>query len=285
MEFFYKILFLILFSYCFSGYADGQYYGIANMPAPILNTADFKGVFGGETGIEVRTDEFGFIAELEFIALPGTAFEIIESYPVDRHFIYEVRTNDYPYPEISLYADSRFLDITDIPPFDRKLRPIFVEEIQENLINLIGVPYLWGGNYSAGIPEMLEFYKPTGEIDRKTRNKWILKGVDCSGLLYEATEGFTPRNTSGLENFGSVVDILNKNSDEIIMNLQPLDLILWKGHVIIVLDEEKLIESIPERGVITTKIYDRFREILSEFTPANYLNSDDEFIIRRWTGN
>lgn len=280
-----SIFFSILLVILSAGNTESQTYGIAKIPAPVLNTPDFKGVFGGESGKEVRTDEFGFIAELEFIALPGTAFEIIESYPEDNHYIYEVRTNDYPYPEISLFADSRFIDITDIPPFDRKLRPIFVEEIQENLINLIGVPYLWGGNYSAGIPEMLEFYKPKGEIDKKTRNKWILKGVDCSGLLYEATEGFTPRNTSGLENFGSVVDIKNKNSDDIIGNLQPLDLILWKGHVIIVLDEEKVIESLPERGVITTKIYDRFREILSEFRPANFLNSKDEFIIRRWTGN
>jgi len=33
------------------------------------------------------------------------------------------------------------------------------------------------------------------------RKKELMKGVDCSGLLYQATNGFTPRNSRSLLNF------------------------------------------------------------------------------------
>ena len=47
--------------------------------------------------------------------------------------------------------------------------------------------YVWEATIQKGIPEMLEFYKPSGTLPYDVLKRWTLKGVDCSGLLYEAT--------------------------------------------------------------------------------------------------
>ncbi|HPE85225.1 MAG TPA: hypothetical protein PLO43_03500, partial [Chlamydiales bacterium] len=80
-------------------------------------------------------------------------------------------------------------------------------------------------------------------------------GVDCSGLLYEASYGLTPRNTSELISFGE---------ERSLENLQPLDLLVWKGHVVIVLDPYHTIESRLGKGVVITPLADRLSEIERE---------------------
>ena len=52
--------------------------------------------------------------------------------------------------------------------------------------------YTWHGNTKKGIPQMLEWYPPSEDISGVLKDKWMLKGMDCSGLLYEATDGYTP---------------------------------------------------------------------------------------------
>ena len=69
---------------------------------------------------------------------------------------------------------------------------------------LTGTPYVWGGNWSSGIPEMVHFYPPKSPLDEKTERYWNLKGIDCSGLLYQTSGGATPRNTSQLIYYGKV---------------------------------------------------------------------------------
>jgi len=56
---------------------------------------------------------------------------------------------------------------------------------------------------------MLDYYPPKEKMIQKILDKWIMKGVDCSGLLYEATNGYTPRNSSDLVTYGTGVTIEN----------------------------------------------------------------------------
>jgi cell wall-associated NlpC family hydrolase len=107
-------------------------------------------------------------------------------------------------------------------------------EVQERLLAALGKPYVWGGNLKDGVPLLREFY-PQAEP---------LIGVDCSGLLYEATDGFTPRNTSALTSFGRAVQVAGLSPERIAQRLQPLDLIVWKGHVMVVLDGDSIIQSV-----------------------------------------
>ena len=72
-----------------------------------------------------------------------------------------------------------------------------------------------GGNYSKGIPEMLEFYKPSVTLSDDVLKRWTLKRVDSSGLLSRATGGYTPRNTDSLLFFGCLFDVKGMSPDEI----------------------------------------------------------------------
>lgn len=151
---------------------------------------------------------------------------------------------------------------------------------------MLGKPYVWGGNWSEGIPELFSLYPPRGELDPTTKAIWSLAGVDCSGLLYEAAEGATPRNTSQLLNFGQPLHIKEIGKIEWHNLLQPLDAILYKGHVLFVLDQKTIIESKFPHGVILRDLDERLGEILSE---KRYVEAWDaaadpqkQFTIRRF---
>lgn len=287
--YFSKNLFLLifLFFYCRAIFADGYNipkYAIAVINTPVLNTSDFESVFGGSEGKRVKTDNKGLIREMEFIALPNTVFEVLEETVKGDHSIFRIRTDDYPYNSSDLFIDSRFVKTMDTLPESRiKTIPVR-EEIISSMNFLNGYQYMWGGNCADGIEQLLEFYKPSDEINNNTRDNWILKGVDCSGLLYQATNGSTPRNTSSLITYGSGVDIAGKKAVQIAELLQPLDLIVWSGHVIIVLDQNTVIESTPDLGVHKSDLTVRLKNILKERTPVNDWGSSDKkrFVVRRW---
>ncbi len=71
---------------------------------------------------------------------------------------------------------------------------------------------------------------------------------------------------------------------EIASMLQPLDLIAWSGHVIIVLDENTVIESTPDFGVHKSDLLSRLQSIKKERIPVNDWDSSSgkRFVIRRW---
>ena len=221
-------------------------YAVAAFPVPVLNTPDFAAVFGGRDGKTLRIDPSGLIREVEFVAIPGTAFRIEESLQLGGQTIYRVTTDDYPYPtKTGYFIDSRFVRTAERPlPPRQKLLPA-KQKVIDNLLAARGSRYVWGGNYRAGIPQLLSFYPPTGKssLPAATLEMWQLAGVDCSGLLYEATGGYTPRNTSALVEYGRAVPIAGLDTERIIRRVEPLDLIVWSGHEMIVLDRERVIES------------------------------------------
>jgi len=196
---------------------------IAKVPTPVLNTPDFANNFGAKN---LPLDEKGLFRPLELIALPGTHFSLKKQISP---YIAEVTTEEYPCSP--LYIDLRFTTpCSSSSPRKKALPP--PARILERLEKSLGLPYIWGGNWGQGIPELQTLYKASTTF----------QGVDCSGLLYEATDGFTPRNTSELLQFGEEV-----TSRE---NIRPLDLIIWPGHVVIAFDSATTIESLHPQGVI-----------------------------------
>ncbi len=269
-------------------------YAVAILPAPVLNTPDFPGVFGGRDGTIVHTDRQGQIRALEFIALPGTAFTVQGTLRKGNSLVYRVTTDDYPHRATTGYfVESRFVRITDEAPPPRARKLPSRDEIIARLLAARGSRYVWGGNVRAGVPAMLDLFPPAGKLSGETERRWLLRGLDCSGLLYEATDGVTPRNTSALTSYGRGVPIAGLTAEEIRQRLEPLDLIVWKGHVIIVLDRERTIESrlgpVPGKrdGVAVRPLREVLAEVMGERVPADRFaekngKGEKTFVIRRW---
>ena len=272
-------------------------YAIAELPTPVLNTSDFTSVFGSTDRKTLHRDDSGLIREVEFIALPKTVFKIEEVIPGTAATMYRVTTDEYPYPTRKGYfIDSRFANTVNYKPSSRlrKLPPQSV--IINNLLSAEKSRYIWGGNYRAGIPQMLTFYPPPIPPSQEIKDQWILKGLDCSGLLYEATNGSTPRNTSSLISFGEPVQIATLDLDQIIHSLQTLDILVWKGHVIIVIDKDRAIESRldydtkregNQGGVRIRTLKEVLDETLQERVPVNEYTdvvegAKKKFVVRRW---
>jgi len=270
--------------------ANAAEYGVALTSTPVLNTRNIADVFGGTRGRDLKIDSCNQVRELEYIALPGALFKILKKQHVGNADIYEVETDEYKVPpNIRLYVDGRFLKLESAAPEPRKASLPPYEEIMLALRASVGMNYVWGGNAPNGVPELSEwFYKGIDDSDRK---RLSLAGLDCSGLLYHATGGWTPRNTSQLVTYGRGVPIDGKRVDEIVVLLQPLDIVVWDGHVIIVLDRQTTIESRLEcgkagnGGVVISPLSRRMSEIMHSRKPANVWTggrSSNIFVVRRW---
>lgn len=217
-------------------------------PAPVLNTSDFFFAFGGKNGSEIPLNEKGLPYCFEFVALKGMVFEVLESIAKGNTEIYRIFCHFYPIQP--LFLDSRFAKRAAAVRPSKTLPPPHI--ILNRMVEMTGTPYVWGGNWKGGIPELLEYYPSKKILDEKTSILWTLNGVDCSGLLFNATEGATPRNTSELIHFGSTVPLVSP--------LQPLDMIVYPGHVVFVKDEKTTIESKFPFGVIERNLATRIWE-------------------------
>ncbi|MCL2761549.1 MAG: C40 family peptidase, partial [Desulfuromonadales bacterium] len=247
-------------------------------------------VFSGNDGKTPSVDHCGQFRELEFIALPGTLFKIEAEFKVDDNIIYRVTINDYPYPsKDGYYLDARSVKLVKDKPEERKKILLPKSEIIAAMKSRVGFPYVWGGNIGDGLDTISAWYplKPgqTGPEKEKLRR---LQGLDCSGLLYEATKGYTPRNSSSLINYGDAVPIEGKSAEEITDILQPLDLIIWHGHVMIVIDEGNVIDSRlvcsdPSKGVRIRPVLSVIKGLMERRKPANdAVKGAKEFVVRRW---
>lgn len=253
-------------------------FAVATSHAPLLNQPEFRQIFGGQDGSSLPLDEQGLLRPLEMVAPPGTRFEILCEL---ENCILQVTTNEYLADP--LYVDRRFLELLGKNPPERRKALPKPGLLLERLYSLLGNQYIWGGNYHLGTPELLDYYPPKRPIDSSLASKWTLAGVDCSGLLYQVTEGFTPRNTSALVNYGKSIPIAGKSSKEIAASLRPLDLLVWRGHMVIVFDQNSTIESRAGRGVVLDRLVDRIDEILLEKKPVDDWDSTtgSRFVAKR----
>ncbi len=259
-------------------------WAVAKEPTPVLNSPDFPGVFGGADGMTIRTDNQGLIREMEFIALPGTVFELLGEYDYGDHKVYNCKCDEYQYGSL-LFIDSRFVEVKTEQPKPRETKLPSKADIYKFLDRAVGEKYCWGGDYIGGIDKLLEYYPPKGNISDDLKYKWSLRGCDCSGLMYQATNGYTERNTSKLINYGNGVEIEGLTAEEIAAKVKPLDMTVWDGHVIYVYDEKTAIQSgLSKGGVVKTDLVETIQHIMSTRTPVNDYNSGsgERFVVRRW---
>jgi hypothetical protein len=213
-------------------------------------------------------DRNGLVKSIEAIAFPDTKFKLHNTHSSGVH---EVITADYP-SKTPLYVDNRFLISADeqTPEREKKLPPI--ADILQFMQSIVGVRYFWGGNWAEGIAEMSDLY-PHLEITEDL----LCKGVDCSGLLYQATNGFTPRNTLQLCTYGEELEVDKDTPLNILKVVKPLDMMVWRGHVLFVLDETHCIESVFGQGVIISDFIERYTYFRDRLKQEN-----KPFSIRRW---
>lgn len=253
-------------------------HAVAVSATPVLNTPAFAEMFSGR----IELDPCRGVRPIEFVALPGTLFTIHEELQKDGVAVYRVTTNDYPYPaKKGLFIDARFVEPVTGAVQERPRRLPELAEIQERLLSALGRPYVWGGNVKEGVP-LLSRYYPQGDP---------LAGVDCSGLLYQATDGFTRRNTSTLTSYGEPVPVAGLSVEKIARKLEPLDLLVWKGHVMIVLDSDSIIQSTMgcgggKSGVTITPVREALRGLMKGRAPADTFPEGKagakSFVVRRW---
>jgi hypothetical protein len=88
------------------------------------------------------------------------------------------------------------------------------------------------------------------------------------------------------------VDVKGLSPDEIAKKLKPLDIIVYKRHVLIVINSREVIESAISRGAHVKNLLNAVRavsEIMqlgeSSLRPADDYKGDgegDKFVVRRW---
>ncbi len=211
-------------------------------PALLLNRPHTE-VFRGNAIPRER----GLFIALEGVALAGTTLHCLEEYESCLRVDSEIFGK-------GLYIDRRCVEKglgerPILPPRDA---------ILHRMESLLGVPYVWGGNAYPGLPEMLTWWPPSGPLSDSERIQWTAAGVDCSGLLYQATNGAVPRNTRDLVHWGR--ELPRKLSA-----LEPLDMIVWPGHVVFVGSRGQALESrFSKGGVVESNLEERLAEILRE---------------------
>jgi hypothetical protein len=265
------VLILVLVCCCNSQAGELLHFAVARQPVPVFNSAQ-----SARPDAVQKKDRCGQVRELEFIALPGTVFRLVAVATASPQVL-QVTTDDYlPPVGTSLYVHAELLEQRLLEPAPRKPQLPRQESLLLRLRSAVGIPYIWGGNLREGV----------GQEKRRQ-----FAGLDCSGLLYEATDGYTPRNTDQLVQFGSAVEIEGMNAKQLTQQLRPLDLIVWKGHVVIVLDQQNAIESIlncgeAKNGVIITPLKKRLEDLLRQRKAVNNwpagIKKAALFVVRRW---
>jgi hypothetical protein len=91
----------------------------------------------------------------------------------------------------------------------------------------------------------------------------------------------TPRNTAELVNFGNRLAIEGLTNIQLLELMKPLDLIVWKGHVVVFLNKNEVIESRNPQGVVITDPIKRLEEIRLTRQPSDVANNQT-FVIQRW---
>lgn len=233
---------------------------VTDKPTPVLNTPCFSDVYSGS----LPFDDQHLVRALEYIAFPKRIFKVVNEVEPN---ILHVTTSEYSSSGF-LFVDRRFgeIHVEETPLFQREMPS--KEVLIERLLSKQGLPYVWGGNWSTGIPEWESFYPPPAQISKFEQAHWSFMGLDCSGLLYEATEGLTPRNTKELMSYGTEVPLTET---------QALDLIVYPGHVLIALSPDEVIESWDQPGgVVVSSLEKRVGMIRSPLIVRRFFQTHQD---------
>ncbi len=268
--------------------AGEKKFAMAIGPTPVFNNHRFPGALGNHTHLHPRARLYH---GLLFTAFPGTAFEVAGTRKSGKLILVRVKTNEYNCK--TCWVDSRHLKFSSKPfPTRRTVMPkkSVILKFFDDAVKA-GVPYCWGCNFVTGVPRMIQDFQLTQK--QLKRYPWDFKGLDCSGLLYGATGGATPRDTSRLLDYGVPVPIAGRTAEQIIASLRPLDIIVWQGHMVIVEPDGTVVETVNRlrrkfiRKTIRTPVEERLGEIMARRRPVNnYWDkrhlSGLRFVVRRW---
>jgi len=248
-------------------------YAVANVPIPVYNSPQ-----PAASSRPPPADRCGQVRQLELIAFTGTPFTVVAEIILNQQTVLEVTSPSYrPPPGVRLFVAASGLERRASPPPLRTPALLSAKELLQRLRSAVGLPYVWGGNLRQG----LQF-----------EHTHHFVGLDCSGLLYEATDAATPRNTADLVNYGQAVPVAGLTIELLLKRLKPLDLIVWEGHVVIVADGEQVIESLllcgqaRNGGVRLTPLRQRLGEIMASRKGVDSWpergGKQQLFVVRRW---
>jgi hypothetical protein len=262
-------------------------YAVTQHPTPVFNTPHLAACFGGENGDTLPLDGQGLMRNLETVLFPQCRIELLGQVAQSR--VWRIRTDEYPFGS-DYYIDDRFIRFSDIDTPKRTLELPSVLNITRGLERLEGLRYIWGGNWPEGIdllPQLYPSRTPLHELGPLIQDTWKLKGVDCTGLIYYASQGWTARNSSALVNFGNPVHIEGLGIGDITLKLRDLDLIAWDGHVVCILNHHTTIESKFPEGVVRFHLSERLSQIMQDRKPVNdwEKSKGSRFVVRRWHPN
>jgi hypothetical protein len=214
-------------------------YVTARVNTPIFNTTCADEL--------LKLDKSFLIRSLEMIAYPGSLFEVQGS----EGDFFHITTDEYPSKK-KLFVHHLFVSkvVGEAKPRTRTIPS--KEEIILRLETFPPSMYVWGGNFPEGIPELFPLLTLDRPLNAYTYSAFQFKGVDCSGLLYNVTDGALPRNTSELCHIGEKVP-----------SLRPLDLVVWPGHVLIALPHNRLIECRIHDGIVISPQAERLAQLES----------------------
>lgn len=116
---------------------------------PILNTLDFKEVFGGKDGISLPLDSQKLLRAVETILFPGTKVLIQKTW--DDYNVVQITSSEYNYRG-DFFVDKRFLDLINEEPKEREIILPVKDVVLKNLKSLEGVAYIWGAIMTKASP-------------------------------------------------------------------------------------------------------------------------------------
>jgi len=244
--------------------ASASIHAVATCAIPVFNTKETP------FQLPLRRKEDGRMMAIETVAFPGTLFTVKNKHG----HIWEVDCTEYPSAD-PIYVDSRLL-VPVMNPKEREKQMPDAAYLLKMLESMVGVRYFWGGNWPKGI-NLLNLYTEPEKIEKADMDDALCRGVDCSGLLYYVTMGCTPRNTSQLVNYGTLIPTDNLDAEAISKLVKPLDLMVWRGHIMIVLPKDRLIESRLGKGVVISEFVPHMEETMKVLE-----DQGKPFYIRRW---
>lgn len=277
-----------------------QWYASTILPTPLywLNKkdVDINKIMWWEWTTWLMLDSANTIDQLSIVLPVWTPVTLIDKVEKWDFTYYEVRTRDFDvwyWNKDAYYLDSRFVEKKENKPDEVIHKLPDMSSIFKTLLAAVDSQYIWWGSYYQWIPEINELYPTPEDVELSTGEQQykILQWTDCSWLLWQATNGYTPRTTRTLLTFWNSVPISWNSVSQIIKKVKPLDLIVWAGHVIIILSDEYAIESIWKEnfqwGVEIISLEERLEDIFTRRQPVDDWNKSNlsekkKFVIRRW---
>ena len=230
-------------------------------PIPLYGVPDLEALYGTRP----QKNDRDLLVGIEMVLLPGSKIQVLRE--VDKgelqvktaHYnrVLQVKTAHYKVDR-PLYVDARHVHEDWAP------RPFILPSYEQALERLLAIPegirYIYGANFAAGLPHLLEHFPPQVELTSEEKKDWTLEGLDCSGLFFEICEGATVRNCAMLPEIGETLAAPQ------LKDLRPLDLLLSPGHVVIVESSTKVIESAKrfngvKRSALTSEVLEGCRVV------------------------